>query len=121
MKNLFNEFDQLFSEYSRTQKLLYKENLANSERNKKLKEANEVIQHTKVLYEKFRYSHEIQVIEPFLNDEDPYIRLIAATYSFSYNQELAEKTLRDLIEQVKGIVAFNAKITLDVWVKGLLP
>ncbi|ASS48003.1 MAG: hypothetical protein A3D31_01070 [Candidatus Fluviicola riflensis] len=114
-------FERLLIAYADAQKALYEEGLPKKERDKRLRAVNNATNEMKQFYEGVRFTDDLVEIEGFMHHDNRFVRLAAATYSLIFNPVLAEQTLQDLMKSPNSdIVAFNAKITLDMWGKGLI-
>ncbi|MBV8327827.1 hypothetical protein [Chryseobacterium sp.] len=83
------------------------------------KEVNKAHQRVHKIYEEIRKNNIYNFFETFLDNENDYVKLNAATFSLKTSPEIAEKILEELIH-TSSILATTAKMTLDLWHEGKL-
>lgn len=89
--------------------------------NENVRISNQAINKLKKLYLRAKLDGTLHEIEDLMFHENKYVRHLAATYSLVVNPELAEKTLKDLIElPVPNMVGVDASLSLEIWRKGHL-
>ena len=71
------------------------------------------------LYGKIKGSDQLDAFLPFLKDENGSVRLWAAIFLLQQHTSVAIDAIKSVIA-MPGIISITAKMTLDLWEKGLL-
>lgn len=84
------------------------------------KNANKQYKKVHETYLFFKNKNRLDVLLELLNHDNPYVRLGASTYTLQIDPQRAEKTLEELLGVRRGLLGFEAQMTLQEWRKGNL-
>jgi hypothetical protein len=84
--------------------------------------ANRLFDRIMIIYQELRRRGPVAqtLLLPLLNSEDMSVRYWAATHALDFAPALGERALESIIRGPKGLIRFNAEMTLEQWHKGLL-